>query len=316
MPLDPRFEALKRRATRALGDNQVDDAVQKVRAIIGPTTIPNSEAAAQRALDLLHQGLEPSPAELQALEVVVRLLRPVVFSRNGQLDDLPDDNRNLYSQEDKDRWSAFRSKVTSLLFSIGRIDLGNAHKGTGFLVADDLLATNRHVLAALTSGAEVLGAGVAKVLFKQEVRSTNPPQHIVSIDGVAAIHPTLDMVLLRLQPLGRPVVSMSTVRATEESRVVAIGYPAKDEANNPLFLASTFGADFGNKRASLGEVLPGTAAPTLVHDCSTTQGNSGSPIFDLDSGLVVGIHRSGFFMYRNEALDADALRQFVGAHTS
>ena len=38
------------------------------------------------------------------LEIVVRLLRPVVLSQNGALDDLPDDNRGrLPSQEDKDR---------------------------------------------------------------------------------------------------------------------------------------------------------------------------------------------------------------------
>jgi V8-like Glu-specific endopeptidase len=65
------------------------------------------------------------------------------------------------------------------------------------------------------------------------------------------------------------------------------------------------------KRASLGEVLDGSGSPWLYHDCSTTQGSSGSPLFDLVSGRVVAIHRSGFFMYRNEAVDADSLRQFI-----
>ena len=65
------------------------------------------------------------------------------------------------------------------------------------------------------------------------------------------------------------------------------------------------------KCAALGEVLDGTESPALFHDCSTTQGNSGSPIFSLASGRVAGIHRAGFFMYRNEAVDADQLRQFI-----
>ena len=69
------------------------------------------------------------------------------------------------------------------------------------------------------------------------------------------------------------------------------------------------------KRAALGEVLDGTEAPELFHDCSTTQGNSGSPIFTLLTGEVVGIHRAGFFMYRNEAVDAAALRAFVAAQS-
>ena len=67
------------------------------------------------------------------------------------------------------------------------------------------------------------------------------------------------------------------------------------------------------KRAALGEVLDGTEAPDLFHDCSTTQGNSGSPIFNLLTGQGVGIHRAGFFMYRNEAVDADHLRAFINS---
>jgi V8-like Glu-specific endopeptidase len=57
--------------------------------------------------------------------------------------------------------------------------------------------------------------------------------------------------------------------------------------------------------------LDGTESPLLFHDCSTTQGNSGSPIFSLRSSLVAAIHRSGFFMYRNEAVDGASLRKFV-----
>ena len=37
----------------------------------------------------------------------------------------------------------------------------------------------------------------------------------------------------------------------------------------------------------------------------------GSPIFSLSSGKVAGIHRAGYFMYRNEAVDAHELRKFV-----
>jgi hypothetical protein len=205
--------------------------------------------------------------------------------------------------------------VAPVLFSIGRIERGGAHRGTGFLVADGLLATNRHVLAALTSGSEALAAGVARVVFKQEIDSTNPPQHIVPIDGVAAVHPTLDVVLLRLRKLGRAVVDVSTTVAPEETPVAVIGYPADDPVNNPLFLSGVFGGQFGFKRAALGEVLDGTGSPVLFHDCSTTQGNSGSPVFDLGTAKAVGIHRAGFFMYRNEAVDAGALGAFIASQT-
>jgi S1-C subfamily serine protease len=320
MALDARLVALQRRADRALGDHQVKDAVDKVRAIIGPQHIPNSEAAAQEARRLMRAGETPTPEQLEALSIVVRLLRPVVFVRNGQIEDLPDKDPPLYTQAQKDQWSSFRTRLAPLLFSVGRINAvrainGNTHIGTGFLVAEGLLATNRHVLAALTSGSEALGPGVARVEFQLEERVANQPQHTVAIDGVAAVHPTLDMVLLRISPLGRPTVTVAAAPAGEETPVVVIGYPADDRTNNPLFLSGMFNGRFGVKRAALGEVLDGTGGPVLFHDCSTTQGNSGSPIFDLDSGHVVGLHRAGFFMYRNEAVDADALRAFIHTHS-
>lgn len=313
------LESLRARASRALGDHQVTDAVAKVRAIIGPRNIPNSEAQAQTALDRLRAGDTPSADELAALEIVVRLLRPVVYSRGGRLDDLPDDPaHNLHPQEFKDLWALFRMRVSPLLYSIGRIELtaGARHVGTGFLVADDLLATNRHVLAVLTSGVEVLASGAARVVFKQEVGLTNEAAHVVPLEQVEAVHPKLDMVLIRLRPMGRPVVVMSRTPAAEGTRVAVVGYPADDPVNNPLFLSGVFAGRFGVKRAAVGEVLDGTDTPFLFHDCSTTQGNSGSPVFSLETGQVVGIHRAGFFMYRNEAVDALELGKFVEAHTS
>ncbi|MEA2903275.1 MAG: serine protease Do [Alphaproteobacteria bacterium] len=313
MAIGKREQFLRDRAVRALGNHQVTEAVAKVKAIIGPANIPDSEPLAQSALDKLHQGETPTVEELTALEIVVRLLRPVVFSRNGALADLPDQGgHNLYPAELKDSWSAFRDLVKPLVPSIGRVeDRKFKHVGTGFLVADGVLATNRHVLGVLSFGAEVLTPGAARVVFKQEIDSSNDRVDIVSIDGVAAVHPKLDMVLLTVAKLGRPAVEMDPAGATETTKVVAIGYPGKDPVNNPLFLSGVFGNDFGVKRAALGEVLDGTETPSLFHDCSTTQGNSGSPIFSMSSGKVAGIHRAGHFMYRNEAVDAQELRKFV-----
>ena len=313
MALDKKSELLRDRAIRALGNHQVAEAVKKVRAIVGPANIPDSEPLAQAALNKLHQGEAPTVEELTALEIVVRLLRPVVFSRLGQLDDLPDDaSHNLHPQEYKDLWSDFRKKVAPLLYSIGRVELKDGtHVGTGFLVTESLLATNRHVLGAMTFGAEVLSPGAARVVFKQEVGLTNKPADIVSIQGVAAIHPKLDMVLLTIEKQNRPAVTVASAAITEGAQVAVIGYPADDPTNNPLFLSGVFNGNWGTKRAALGEVLDGTEMPALFHDCSTTQGNSGSPVFSLTTGLVAGIHRAGFFMYRNEAVDADQLRNFI-----
>jgi S1-C subfamily serine protease len=316
MTLNKNEIALRDRASRALGGHQVVDAVAKVRAIIGPANIPPSEPLAQSALEKLHKGESPTVEELTALEIVVRLLRPVVFSRNGALDDLPDQagGHNLYPVDLKDIWSAFRTLVQPLLQSVGRVETKTGkHIGSGFLVAEGVLATNRHVLGQLTYGSEALAPGTARVVFKQEIDAINAPDDIVAIDGVAAIHSKLDMVLLNVPKQGRPALEIEPIAITETARVAAIGFPGDDPVNNPLFLSGVFGGQFGVKRAALGEVLDGTDTPSLFHDCSTTQGNSGSPIFSLNSGKVTGIHRAGFFMYRNEAVDAVELRKFVHA---
>lgn len=313
MALDRKGELLRAKAARALGTHKVSDAVAKVKAIIGPTNIPDTEPLAQAALDKLHNGEIPSAEEITALEIVVRLLRPVVYTRNGKLDDLPEDaGKNLQPQELKDLWDGFRQRVEPVIGAIGRIERTNGeHIGTGFVVAEGLLATNRHVLGALTFGAEILTKNRAQIVFKQEIGAANANADKVPILGVAAIHGKLDMVLFEIPKQGRPQVSVDMAQAAEGKRVVAIGYPAEDRRNNPLFLASVFQGQFGVRRAAVGEVLDGTETPSLFHDCSTTQGNSGSPLFQLDSGKVIGIHRSGFFMYRNEAVDGNELQKFI-----
>ena len=212
MPLDPRLDAMRRRATRALGGQPVADAVTKVRAIIGPQHIPNSEAEAQKAHEALQRGETPTAAQLEALEIVIRLLRPVVYLAERQPGRSPRRQpQSLQSGRQGSSGARFGPGCSRCCSRSAASNEGNQHMGTGFLVADGLMATNRHVLAALTSGAEVLAPGSSRVVFKQEVDAANPPEHIVPIDGVAAIHPKLDMVLLTLRPLGRPVVEIATV---------------------------------------------------------------------------------------------------------
>jgi V8-like Glu-specific endopeptidase len=297
---------LRDRARRALGE-------QDVRAIIGPGRIPASEAAAQSAWNKLRDGDAPTPDELQALELVIRMMRPAPLSIGGRLEDLPSQGgHHLYPPDLKDAWAAFRTRVRPLLYSVGRVDLADGTQvGTGFLVADGVLATNRHVLDDLTLGTGMLAKGRARVLFQHEKGRKDKREHVVPIDGVIRVHQHLDIALLAVRKLGRAVVEIDTARIEEGHRVAAVGYPAEDAVRNPLFTDAVFRGDFGVKRAALGEVLDGTRTPSVFHDCSTLGGNSGSPVFSLETGRVVAIHRAGFFMYRNEAVDGASLKPFA-----
>jgi hypothetical protein len=311
--MDRRLILMRERVGRALGDQPVAAAVRKIRAIVGPRNIPDTEPLAQAALDKLRANGTPTSEELQALEIVLRLMRPVVFSRNDALEDLPDNpGDSLHPHALATQWASFRDQVAPWLGSIGRVESKSGqHYGTGFLVAPGLLATNRHVLSAMTFGTDWLASGAARVVFKQEEGLINSPNDIVPIESVEAIHPTLDIALLSLAPGARKALPLSVAPPAESGSVVAIGFPARDVENNPRFLAGVFNDKFGVKRAALGEVLDGVSASALFHDCSTTKGNSGSPLFCLDTAEVTGIHRSGLFMYRNEAIPASELRAFV-----
>ena len=120
------------------------------------------------------------------------------------------------------------------------------HIGTGFVVADGILATNRHVLDDLTFGTGVLAADRAQVAFQREVGATDAPEQTVPIAGVIRVHPRFDIALLAIAALGRPPVTLDAGASADGARVAVIGYPAKDEARNPMFTAAIFGNTSGS----------------------------------------------------------------------
>jgi endonuclease G len=311
--MDQKYLDLLARAERSFGPAGVTTVVARTKAIIGVATLPESETAAQSALDKLRSGKVPDPGELAALELMIRIMRPAPLSRHGALDDLP-----VYNHHEPglvDAWNAFRVRFKPLLYSVGRLDKpGAGANGTGvgtcFLIRKDLLVTNRHVLDVLSCGSMVLQAGAVTVNFGQEYGTpdVSPPMPVLA---AAFVHPTLDLALLRVAPLtDRPTLSMAAMGAAKDDRVVAVGYPSDDPVRNPLFVAKVFGADFGVKRAAPGVVLS-ARAPSLFHDCSTLGGNSGSPVLSMATAEVVGVHCSGFFMYRNQAVVVQELAAFL-----
>jgi endonuclease G len=306
-------EMLLKRAERAFSQMTIGQAWESRRAIIGTANMPAGEEQqlAEEALETLRLGGKPSAPQLAALELAIRLMRPAPLSKRGSLDDLPEEAASSFQD-----WPAFQKSVTPFLYSIGRIDqFPEEAVGTGFLISDKLLVTNRHVLSQLSRGTEVLEQGQAVVRFKHEYQSPDEPP--VAIKRVVAVHPALDMALLEVEKKdyndGRLPLAIDPAEVEEGHPVVAIGYPFNDSVRNPLFISTVFGARFGVKRAAPGEVT-GVAANSIFHDCSTLGGNSGSPILSMKTSRLVGIHRDGRFMYRNEAANGASVSEFVTAH--
>jgi Trypsin-like peptidase domain len=311
-----RYEKLLARARRAFGGQPVAEAVGKVRQIIGPGRVPAGQEDAAAAMEALRAGQEPTPRQLAALELMMRLMRAAVYSRGGKLDELPP--FNAYEPGTVERWNRFRELISTRLHSIGRIDrvgsgtLGEK-LGTGFVVAPGLLATNRHVAVALAFGADKLEEGQGVVFFGQE-KKTVDTEDPVPILSIVEVHTRLDMALLRIRdPRDRPPLEIETEEVEEGLAVAAIGYPFEDK-RSPLFTDAIYQGGYGVKRAAPGEILERSNETIVYHDCSTLGGNSGSPVLSQDTARVVGLHASGFFMYRNEAVAGAKLGEFVSAH--
>lgn len=309
--MDDYYTRLLHRAQRAFQNQPIATVTGRARAIIGPAADKMPQQA-QEALDALKNGAgkEPSPEQLAALELAIRMMRPSVLSKDGQLPALEAETAAIFPA-----WATFSASIKPYMHTIGRVELiGGRAIGSGFLVAPNVLVTNNHVLDELSFGTRRLQRGQARVLFREEYNA--PTEAPVDITEVIAVHPSLDMALLSVAGTvlnGRGPMPVETQPAQLGESVVAVGYPFEDEARNPLFIGALFGSRFGVKRAAPGEVT-GVADESLFHDCSTLGGNSGSPIVSMASARVVGIHRDGYFTYRNEAVNGGSLSKFVSAH--
>ena len=310
MPSDKKHKWYLARAERAFQNGNI---LEKVKAIVGPNNMPAIEQSklAEEALNRMKAGKKPAPKQLAALEFVIRLMRPVLLSQNGALANL--DKEVAPSFPD---WSTFQTSIKPYLYSIGRIDTGKEGVGTGFLVSDGVLVTNKHVVDILSKGSGELEKGQAIVRFKFESGSPDD-ETPTDITGVIAIHDELDIALLKVNKQKftktRQPLTLDSKPADTGLSVVAIGYPFDDSKRNPLFINALFSGKFGVKRAAPGEVSS-TGPNSIYHDCTTLGGNSGSPIISMKTARVVGLHRDGYFLYRNEAVDGPSLGKFIQPH--
>lgn len=306
------YNDLYGRAQRAIAGRSLDQVVARTRAIVGPP-LKDLEGDAHDGLEALKQGKKPTAEQVAALQAVVRSMRPSALSRQGTVDPLPAEAMPVFPN-----WTAFVASVIPHLYTVGRVDrvgqgaLPATPYGTGFLIAHDLLLTNHHVVTLLSNGTDVINPGEAEVRFVREYGVSEEPA--VPVLGVHTFHEEHDAAILQLesdpQLQTRRLLKWSEAPLTAGDQVVVLGYPSLDTVRNPLFVETIFGGKLEVKRLAPGEMV-GSRKGAVYHDCSTLGGNSGSAVVDIRTGLVVGLHREGYFLARNEAVSAEALRDFV-----
>lgn len=256
----------------------------------------------------------------QAEAVVVAYMRPVLFIKNGKIE-VPE------SVELKERILKYRPIIEQPLNSVGRIELKNhqlKNLGTGWLIADDIIATNRHVAEIFASGSASGKGGIirknfigqtleAYIDFKEEYQNNGSAtnQFEVQVEKVIYLPDASknlpDVALLKIKKsnaLPEPIPFIKE-KLSENQLIGVVGYPLQDPRGvvDKEMERRIFGDIFGVKRYSPGQVLQ---VPKnhwyFLHDCTTLGGNSGSLVQDMETGCAIGIHFAGTLLEANYAV--------------
>lgn len=216
---------------------------------------------------------------------------------------------------------AHRAEIRESIARVGRVEVRGHPEldwvGTGFLVAPDVMMTNRHVAAefARRDGESWAFRGGRSCAFDLLEEAGNPADATFGVTEVIGIHDRddVDLALLRVSPttddgagaLPSPLPLMASRPDEVEGRpVYVVGYPAWDgRRNEPEPMRRIFMDLYNVKRLQPG-VTTRAVAPTAVlgHDCSTLGGNSGSPVIDLATHRVIGLHFGGRYGVGNTAV--------------
>ena len=279
----------------------------------------------KRALKILADGDEQrlaDPKTRASLEVIVRLdgSRPTFMVQNGKV--------NLETSPVgtwESRLNSSAGLLEHALACVGRIDLDSLPKGfagTGWLVQDNLILTNRHVLeeigkqasdgswtlkdgAAIDFGHEFRArASIARRLLRKVVfTGPDPINHTID-------HTHLDLALIETDPPAAAdkldyyfALDISPDWGARDQEVYVVGYPGAPRFGDEdlTLLEKLFKSTYGHKRCAPGVVTrdrvslaAGPRSWSLAHDATTLGGNSGSAILAFSrEGNGAGLHFGG-----------------------
>ncbi len=229
------------------------------------------------------------------------------------------------SQIWKQRLTDANSLLVPNIPAVGRVELGNHPRGvewlgTGWLIQDNVVVTNRHIAEIF---GEANGEGFvfrpgfdgssmrANIDFLEEFDTTSshefPIFKILHIERGGGP----DLAFLRIEPvtgqgLPRPV-TLSSTSVQPGEQVAVIGYPARDPFfPDPDLMDRIFQHRYDKKRLAPG-LITGKTTDRIFHDCSTLGGNSGGEVVSLKTGRAVALHFAGTLFAKNHAVPIDVV---------
>lgn len=298
----------------SLGRFDLEAVAQTESAVSGVETELLLESVGN-GLDAIHQDREIRQDERFALEAIVMpRFRPVIDVVGDDFARPPEPWKHLGAGKAK-------QNLLDVLPSIGRIELPGHPSipfgGTGFVVGDDLIMTNRHVAELFATGVGRQGLNFipgskSGIDFGQEV--VERESLLLPVKTIAMIHPHWDMALLHVSGLTskqKPLVMCTTPPEELLDRDIAVvGYPAQDRRNDFELQMKIFNKTFDVKRLQPGKIRKRELITdhfqnkvfTVTHDASTLGGNSGSAVIDVLTGEVLALHFGGRYLVANYAV--------------
>ncbi|SKA94621.1 endonuclease G [Prosthecobacter debontii] len=220
-----------------------------------------------------------------------------------------------------------RQALLTAIPKVGRVEILNFQSdyiGTGWMITEDLLITNRHVAKEFgkrvgqtfqfKQDSAIGGEMKVRVDFLREHDRTATAQfaveEIIYIEEDSAARP--DMALVRMNKssghLPKPL-ELDSELISKEQTVAVIGYPAYDTRNDTFVMRNVFKGIYDVKRLCPGKIIGLRGdGKVLEHDASTLGGASGSAVMNLTTGKICGLHFGGEYKVANVCVSAAWLR--------
>lgn len=256
--------------------------------------------------------------------IVLRRARPLLAIKNNEavFDRIDEDLNETWVS----RLAVARPVLEKAIRTVGRIELtGFSYDwvGTGWLVAENILVTNRHVaeLFAQRVGEEfsftagVDGPITAEIDFRQEFDDQDSLlfklRRVLHIES----RPGPDVAFLEIEThsgdarLATPIELATTI--VPNLAVATIGYLTFDSRSKDSQWMGQIYGNLHDKKTLAPGFLTRLEDMQLCHDCIVPGSNSGALVVDLDSGQAVGLHASGGFLMPSYAVRSDIIQRML-----
>jgi endonuclease G len=228
-----------------------------------------------------------------------------------------------------------RAVIEAVIPSVGRINLRDHRApwvGTGWLIAPNVLVTNRHVAQVFAERqgdafvfVENQEGRRAKASLDTYREHQRPKESVFGLKKVLWIEPN---------GMGHPDVAFLSVDDRSEDDVAqpapiqlmdgpaydalavqswaaVIGYPAFSTFNDAQDQQRIFDGVFNVKRMQPGLITAKGNDGVVAHDATTLGGNSGSAVIDLTSGKAGALHFGGLEGQTNSAVAAPVVARLL-----